>query len=185
MLRSFSLRCIALLAAGYFAGGCALFTPPPHTAATSQPSAKPWSALAVQLASRQPVESWTPMTDASGHTVYVAPEILLSERDLLAARALHARDGHVVELEFTSAAAMKLAEITGRNVGASLAFVVEGQLVSAPVVASRIDNGIAYLSANYSAKEADDVARRIREPDPVPVTAAPVKTPAKKPSGGR
>ncbi|QOJ15099.1 MAG: hypothetical protein HRU75_10790 [Planctomycetia bacterium] len=125
-----------------------------------------WASLRVQLASGEPQTGFVPMTDEAGRTVHVGGDVIFDERDLVAARALHARDGSVVELEFTRPAAARLAEVSEANLGALLAFVVEGRLVNAPKIVSRIDGGIAYLSANLDRDAAEKLARRIHPPEP-------------------
>ncbi|MBK8914202.1 MAG: hypothetical protein IPM64_06295 [Phycisphaerales bacterium] len=121
-----------------------------------------WASVRVQLASTEPQAGHVPMVDESGRTVHVGGDVLFDERDLVAARALHGRDGSVVELEFTRPAAARLAEVTEANLGMLLAFIVEQKLISAPKILTRIDGGIAYLSADFDRDAAEKLARRIR-----------------------
>lgn len=60
----------------------------------------------------------------------------------------------VVDLKFTSEGGDKFAQITGRNVGKQVAIVLDGQLVSSPVVNQQIVGGAAQISGDFDLDQA-------------------------------
>lgn len=60
----------------------------------------------------------------------------------------------VVNLKFTSDGGEKFAEITGRNVGKQVAIVLDGQIVSSPLVNQKIVGGAAQISGDFDLDQA-------------------------------
>lgn len=143
--------------------GCQQLKPTPAPAPAAAPQRFAWASIRIALAARQEQPGLQKMTSKQGQTAYVAAETLLDERAIQAARALHSPQGHVVELEFTAPAAAELAAITRAHRGELLAFIVDGELISAPLIASEVGK-LAYLSGDFSAAQAEDLARRVRPP---------------------
>ena len=54
------------------------------------------------------------------------------------------------------------ADLTGRNVGRRLAIVIDGQLYSAPVLRTMIDDGTAVITGDFSLEEAKRVSAALR-----------------------
>jgi preprotein translocase subunit SecD len=67
----------------------------------------------------------------------------------------------VVDFEWNMAAAQRFSKLTGDHVGEPLAIVLEGQVVSAPMIRSKIFNR-GQISGNFSAEEATDLANVLR-----------------------
>ncbi len=68
----------------------------------------------------------------------------------------------VVSLEFTPEGAKKFDEITAKNVGRSLAIILDGKIQSAPVIRERIPSGRAMISGSFTPTEAQDLALVLR-----------------------
>lgn len=79
----------------------------------------------------------------------------------------------VVQVNFNAKGAKLFADITGKNVGRELGIFLDGQLISAPVIREKIDNGSAIISGNFTAQSAKDLANSLDLGAlPVPITLA-------------
>lgn len=67
-----------------------------------------------------------------------------------------------IKMELRREAARKFATITGRNVGKRLAIVLDGIVQSAPAIKERIPHGKAWITGNFNAEEARDLAIVLR-----------------------
>lgn len=67
-----------------------------------------------------------------------------------------------VDLTLDKEGAKKFAEITGQHVEERLAIVLDGELISAPVIKSRIPGGRAIIEGNFTMQEAHDIASALR-----------------------
>ena len=63
-----------------------------------------------------------------------------------------------VRVTLTEKGKERFASLTERSVGKRLAIVVNGKIVSAPVVREKIAGGEVVVNGNFSAKEADELA---------------------------
>ncbi|HBH46003.1 MAG TPA: protein translocase subunit SecD [Candidatus Jacksonbacteria bacterium] len=67
----------------------------------------------------------------------------------------------IVSMEFNKEGANLFEAITGRNVGKPVAIFLDGNLLSAPRVESKISGGSAVISGNFSIVEAKELAKRL------------------------
>lgn len=77
-------------------------------------------------------------------------QVRLSQRN----RGAGIRAEPVVQLQFNSDGTKKFAEITRRNLGKTVAIVIDGQTISAPTVQSLIDTGQAIITGIDDVREA-------------------------------
>jgi len=83
----------------------------------------------------------------------------------------------LVGLEFTSEGALLFAKITHDNVGKPLAVILDGSILSAPVIQSEITGGKAQITGNFTPKEAKALVRNLNYGAlPVPITLATSQT---------
>ena len=66
--------------------------------------------------------------------------------------------GYVVSIKFDGLGARQFGRITKENVGKRFAIVLDGQVLSAPVINEPIPGGYAQISGSFSADEAADLA---------------------------
>jgi len=100
--------------------------------------------------------------DKQGLPVFVEPEIQLTSRDVESASTAFDYSGRsAVFIFFTKSGAARFAEITLNNIGRKLAVIVGGVCITAPVIQSRIPDGNAQISGDFTAEEADVLAREI------------------------
>lgn len=67
-----------------------------------------------------------------------------------------------VGLSFNPEGAKRFAEVTGANIDKQLAIVLDGKVKSAPVIRSKIPDGEAQISGNFTYEEAHDLAIVLR-----------------------
>ena len=82
-----------------------------------------------------------------------------------------------VSLSLNADGAQKFADITATNIGKRLAIVLDGKVVSAPVIKSAIPGGQAMIEGNFNAEEANDLANILESGAlPAPVTLEEERT---------
>jgi hypothetical protein len=59
-----------------------------------------------------------------------------------------------IELSFTAAAARRFSDITARSIGKRIGILIDGRLVSAPIIRAAITGGTAVISGNFTSREA-------------------------------
>ncbi len=62
-----------------------------------------------------------------------------------------------------------LREVTSANIGRQLAIVLDGELISAPVIQSAMPNGAGRITGNYTMKEAQELASTLENPLAAPL----------------
>lgn len=76
----------------------------------------------------------------------------------------------VVSLTFTSDGAKKFADLTAKNIGKVIPIVLDGQVISAPVVNEKIADGAAQISGSFTENEAKQLAVQLNAGAlPIPV----------------
>ncbi len=90
---------------------------------------------------------------------YLLGKALLSGKELKNASVTPDNLGRMgVSLTFNSEGALLFEEATGRLVGKQIAIVLDGMVISAPVVQSKIGGGNAQITGSFSADEASRLA---------------------------
>lgn len=115
--------------------------------------------LEFRAAETEPADGLTEYRLWNGEVLYVADSVLLDENDV--ARALVAvRDGTPeVELFFTVEGRERWARATELRLGKRIGMLVDGELISAPLVRRPITVGRALLQGSFSDEEAQRIAR--------------------------
>ena len=67
----------------------------------------------------------------------------------------------ILMMRFSDEGTALLARVTEANIGKRLAFVVQGRVVSAPVLRERIDRGEAIIEGGFTEEEATRLAKAI------------------------
>lgn len=132
--------CVGVVVA--MSGGCDT-TNVNGTAQADPPAA---ATMRIRIADTRQRPGYRMMQDGSGRSLYVSLRDELTERDVHLARAYHAHNGSMVELILKPAAAARFGVLTRENLGAWIAFLVDEQLVSAAMIQSEIQSGVAYIS---------------------------------------
>jgi SecD/SecF fusion protein len=85
------------------------------------------------------------------------------------AQATFEQRGYEVALKFTPKGADIFRQVTRDNINQQLAIVLDGEVVSAPVIQSEIPNGQAVITGNFTAEEARNLASALENPLQTPV----------------
>ena len=118
--------------------------------------------LEIRPGSQLPGPGLTEMTvPGSGIPVYVWNNVVLSNVDIQSARVVSGADGPQIELAFTEDGARRFSEATGNSIMQPLAILVDGQLISAPIVREKIRSGKAIIAGNFTKEEAARIANGI------------------------
>jgi preprotein translocase subunit SecD len=91
-----------------------------------------------RLAVENPVEGFEPKED-SGKKIYLNPKVEISEKDIVF--AYHSKDQNAyptIFLELNAEGAMKFETLTANNIQKMLAVVVNGELIMAPIIQTKI-----------------------------------------------
>jgi preprotein translocase subunit SecD len=83
-------------------------------------------------------------------------------------------DAPVVAITLTDEGARRLARVTSENVGKPLAFLVDGVVLSAPMITEPITAGMAQISGDFSVEIANRLAILIESGD-LPIKLAVVE----------
>lgn len=114
------------------------------------------------LAETEPAEGLTEVTlSSSGEKFYLHDEVLMSNYDVQIAFPVVWEGKSVVELTFTEAGKVRFAMLTEENVGKRIGILVDGELVSAPIVRAPITEGKAIIAGDFSEEEAHQIAAGI------------------------
>ena len=92
------------------------------------------------------------------------------------ANATFEQRGYEVALKFTSEGADVFRRVTRDNINNRLAIVLDGEVISAPVIQSEIPNGQAVITGNFTAEEARNLASALENPLQTPVVIDEVRT---------
>ena len=71
------------------------------------------------------------------------------------------QDTHQIELLFTDGGAKRLEAITTANVGKQLAVVIDGRVITAPVIKTTIAGGKALITGDFSQQDAEQIATKL------------------------
>lgn len=87
----------------------------------------------------------------------------ISGRDLKSAkRELDRYQQPIVQFSLNATGSKKFAKVTGENVGRRLAIVLDGQVMSAPVIKDKITTPEAIIEGRFTVEEAEDLALILR-----------------------
>ncbi|GEM_PF-2518977 len=97
----------------------------------------------------------------SGRAFYVHDEVVLSNADVAAAKVSGWQGERVVELTLTEGGRRTFAEVTTDHVKERMGILVDGRLVSAPVINAPILGGRAIIAGNFTEQEAERIAETL------------------------
>jgi preprotein translocase subunit SecD len=97
----------------------------------------------------------------SDRQVYLHDQAVLTNTHIAAAKVKNSSFGPYIEIAFTKQGRDVFARVTRENINKMLAIVVNGEVISAPIIREEITGGTAMLSGNFTKEEADRIARGI------------------------
>ena len=109
-----------------------------------------------------PVDSMLATGDETGYIV-LKRAVVVGGESLKDARNSYDQDGHpAVSFTFNNKGAKKFATATRENVNKRLAIILDGNVISAPVINSPITGGQGIITGNFSVESAHDLALMLR-----------------------
>lgn len=116
--------------------------------------------LEMRLASREIQPDWKIMpVKGTSDSIYVSPEITLSNGDIQVAEVGHGPGGQAwVTIQLTPSGTRKFAEFTSGHIGSPMATLVSGEVISVPTIRAEIPNGRAIIAGRFTEKEAQELA---------------------------
>lgn len=122
-------------------------------------SRPPAVTLEFRPGSQNPGPGLTQMTvPGASSPVYISEEVVLSNEDVQSARVGSGPNGPRIEIFFTKAGAERFATATASNIRNPLGILVDGQLISAPIVMEKITGRRADISGRFTQEEAKRIA---------------------------
>ncbi len=89
---------------------------------------------------------------------YVRDTVVMSNYDIQRALPIVWNGKSVVELTFTPAGKVRFAMLTKENLGKRIGILIDGKLVTAPIVEAPILEGKALIDGDFSEEEAHRIA---------------------------
>lgn len=116
----------------------------------------------VKLAEQNPAPGLEQAKLAGGETIYLHKEVIVTNSDIAEAKVIPQSDGAQfwVGVTFTSDGAGKIHEATERNIGKRMAILIDGEVVSAPVVMEAL-NESAVINGYITKEEAERIVAGI------------------------
>ena len=108
-------------------------------------------------------------SDTKGVQILVKRHPALTGEHVTRAFAYFDQQGYGVSLELDSEGAKIFDEVAAQNKGHRMAILLDGQVISAPVLQSDHFGGRAQITGHFSAKEANDLSSALENPLSVPV----------------
>lgn len=94
----------------------------------------------------------------------VEKKVLLDETGLKSAAVAKGWHGQPqIDFSLSPDGKERFAKITGQNIGRRLAIVIDGQLITAPTIQSRITGGQGQITGSFTPQEARDLAAKLNQ----------------------
>ncbi len=108
----------------------------------------------------------------------VRKQPIISSRDITGAKAaLGQSNDPVVDITLDPDGAERLAQVTAQNKGTTLAILLDGQVISTPLIRTAITGGAVQIAGNFSAEGANDLALLLHSGAlPIPLTVVEERT---------
>ena len=101
--------------------------------------------------------------EANPNQLYVVQRrVMVSGENLVDAQATFQEGQPVVSFRFDTLGARRFADVTKSNVGRPFAIVLDGKVISAPVIKDAILGGSGIISGNFTVQSAKDLALLLR-----------------------
>ena len=94
----------------------------------------------------------------TGEKFYLKDSVLLSNSDIVEAIARTEHTPVDILLKLSDSGAVKFTEITAGNIGRRMAILLDGNLITAPVIRDTISQGVAVINGDFTRDEAERIA---------------------------
>lgn len=115
----------------------------------------------LRLAEFEPGPGLTERTvQGSDKVIYVRDEAVVTSAHVRAAKATESAGEPAVLLALTDEGADILAEVSEQNIGKPMVIIVGGEVVSAPIIQSRVTGGVR-ITGSFTLAEGSELAEKI------------------------
>jgi preprotein translocase subunit SecD len=138
--------------------GCLAVTPPTKADGDSKVS------LEIRAAESAPAPGLTEATiEGTNKRIYLHAELVLVNRDIAGAVAKETiGQSPAVEIRLTNEGQKKITQLTEKHCNKPLAVLVNGKVVSAPIIRDKIEGRDMVLTGQFSLAEAERIAKALR-----------------------
>jgi preprotein translocase subunit SecD len=127
-------------------------------AVAAEPQEKPRAKVEFRRAESKPTDGLTAAKIVgTDQKIYLHPKAELTEKDVAGA-ALNV--GPTIEITLTEAGAKKMEKLSGGHIDKPLAILVDGKVISAPVVRAKLGGNVA-ITGSFTADEAQNLVNLI------------------------
>ena len=128
----------------------------------------------VQQGHAPPGAEVLPLADGTGY-VAVQHRVMVSGTQIIRAQQSYDQDGKPdIEIGFNTAGAKRFGRVTQENVGKPFAIILDGRVLSAPVINEPILGGNAVINGNFTVQSANDLAISLAS-GKLPVKLVPIE----------
>jgi preprotein translocase subunit SecD len=121
--------------------------------------------LEFRIAEEEPAQGLTEMVfSLTGENFYLHNEILVDQSNVDSAMVTTHNGRPALELLLTSEGTTKFQMLTGSNIGKRCGMVLNGQLVSAPIIRDTIKVGRAIIVSDFTEAETVLIAQGLNQP---------------------
>jgi preprotein translocase subunit SecD len=100
-----------------------------------------------------------------GNVFWVSKTVLIDQNDLQTTTVVESSvpDKPQIDVTFTPEGTKRFAEVSRQSINKRLAIMIDGQIVSAPVIRSEIPGGKAMISGSFTWNEARQLSNKINQ----------------------
>lgn len=118
--------------------------------------------LEFRFAETESAEGLTEITaQISDEKYFLHDEVVISNVDIESAFASTGEFGPQIEVIFTDSGGIKFSQLTEENIDRRLGILVDGEVVSAPLIKAKIPGGRAIIWGRWTMEEAERIAKCI------------------------
>ena len=120
--------------------------------------------LEFRIAEDEPAADLTEIAfEPTGEIFYLHNEVLINQNDVASSTVVEQQGRPAVELILTSEGTKKFRELTAQNVGKRCGMVLNGNLLSAPIIRDTISVGRAIITGIFTRTEAEAIANGLMQ----------------------
>lgn len=120
--------------------------------------------LEFRIAEDSPATNLTEMVfEPTGEIFYLHDEVLINQYDVESSAVVIQQGRPAVEVILTSEGTKKFEELTAQNVGKRCGMILNGKLLSAPLIRDTISGGRAIINGIFTTAEAEKIANGLTQ----------------------
>ena len=118
--------------------------------------------IELRLADDRYVTDYVSMvTERNSKYIYVSPISLFDNKDIVSINAGPYSIGYAINIEFSDKE--KLFDVTSKNIGRRIAILIDGVVITAPIIQAVVRDGKVVITGYYTEAEAEQIVRALVE----------------------